>query len=194
MLWLAMAILALATTVSSTIFGDAALGDQIPPLSAVGFALWVGCIALFFGGLAFALGPLLGRAGAAGLAGLAMVVAWVANGLDTFGPIAPLSPFRWTADHIALVGQFDWLPVGLVAVLGVVFLAVGVELFVRRDLGVTLGLSLPGLPTAVLGVRGALSRAFGEQLPRALAWGIGLGLFGARTCCGPSRSCSPTST
>ena len=82
MLGLAMAILALATTVASSLFGDAALGDPIPPLSAIGFALWVGCIALFFGGLAFALGPLLGRAGAAGVAGLAMIVLWLANGLD----------------------------------------------------------------------------------------------------------------
>ena len=79
MLGLAMAILAFATTVSSSLFGDASLGDPIPPLSAVGFALWVGCIALFFGGLAFALGPLLGRAGAAGVAGLAMIVLWIAE-------------------------------------------------------------------------------------------------------------------
>jgi ABC-2 type transport system permease protein len=38
---------------------------------------------------------------------------------------------------------------------------------------------LPQLPAAVLGVRGPISRAFGDQLPRALAWGIGLGLMGA---------------
>src|SRR4029077_7480130 len=37
LLWLAMAILAFATTASSNAFGDAALGDQIPPLSAIGF-------------------------------------------------------------------------------------------------------------------------------------------------------------
>ena len=179
MLGLAMAILALATTVSSSLFGDAALGDPIPPLSAIGFALWVGCIALFFGGLAFALGPLLGRGGAAGVAGLAMVVLWLANGLDTLAVIAPLSPFRWTADHIALVGQFDWAPLAVVGVFAAVFLAIGVLLFARRDMGVTIGLSLPHLPAAILGVRGPVSRAFGDQLPRALGWGIGLGLIGA---------------
>jgi len=179
MLGLAMAVLALATTVSSSLFGDAALGDPIPPLSAIGFALWVGCIALFFGGLAFALGPLLGRGGAAGVAGLAMVVLWLANGLDTLAVIAPLSPFRWTADHIALVGQFDWAPLAVVGVFAAVFLAIGVLLFARRDMGVTIGLSLPHLPAAILGVRGPVSRAFGDQLPRALGWGIGLGLIGA---------------
>ena len=178
MLGLAMAILAVMTTASSTLFGDAALGDKIPPLSAVGFALWCGFLAVFFGGLAFALAPLLGRAGSAGVASLVMLVLWVANGLDVAG-IALLSPFRWTADHIALVGRYDWLPLGLVGIVAVILLAIGVELFVRRDLGVTAGLSLPGLPAAVLGVRGPISRAFGDQLPRALSWGIGLGLMGA---------------
>ena len=114
------------------------------PSRPLGFALWVGFIALFFGGLAFALGPLLGRAGAAGVAGLLMVVLWVANGLGTLGPLAILSPFRWTADHVALVGQFDWAPLALVGVVAIVFLAIGVELFTRRDLGVTTGLSLAG--------------------------------------------------
>ena len=64
---LAMAVLAAMTVISSNAFGDPAMGDPIPPLSAIGFALWVGFIALFFGGLAFALGPILGRSGAAGV-------------------------------------------------------------------------------------------------------------------------------
>jgi ABC-2 type transport system permease protein len=179
MLGLAMAVLAVATTVSSTLFGDAALGDAIPPLSSIGFALWAGFIALFFGGLAFALAPLLGRAGSAGVASLLMVVLWVANGLDILGPVAALSPFRWTADHVALVGQYDWAPLAAVGVVGVAFLAIGVELFTRRDLGVTAGLSLPRVPAAVLGVHGPVSRAFGDQLPRSLSWGIGLGIMGA---------------
>jgi ABC-2 type transport system permease protein len=179
MLFLAMAILAVATTVSSNLFGNAALGDQIPPLSAVGFALWVGFIALFFGGLAFALAPILGRAGAAGVAGLAMIILWVANGLDILGPVAALSPFRWTADHIALVGEYDWTGLALVGIVAAVFLASGVVAFTRRDLGITAGLSLPAMPAAVLGVRGPISRAFGDQLPRALAWGLGLGIMGA---------------
>ena len=179
MLWLAMAILAVATTTSSTLFGDAALGDLIPPLSSFGFALWAGFLAMFFGGLAFALSPILGRAGAGGVAALVMVVLWVANGFTAFDAVATVSPFRWTADHIALVGQYDWAPLALVGVVAVVFLAIGVELFMRRDLGVTAGLSLPGLPAVVLGVHGPVSRAFGDELPRALSWGIGLGLMGA---------------
>jgi ABC-2 type transport system permease protein len=179
MLGLAMVVLAFACSAGSTLFGDASLGDTIPPLSAVGYALWVGFIALFFGGLAFALAPLLGRSGSAGVAGLVMVLLWVANGFDALAPIAILSPFRWLAGHIALVGMYDWPAVAFTGIMAVVLLGIGVELFTRRDLGVTAGLSMPGLPKAVLGVRGSTSRAFGEQLPRAMSWGIGLGLMGA---------------
>ena len=108
-----------------------------------------------------------------------MLVLWLANGVTGLDAVAVLSPFRWTADHIALVAQYDWLPVVVTLVLSVALLAGGVALFVRRDLGVTAGLSLPKLPGLVLGVRGPLTRAFGEMLPRALAWGIGMGLMGA---------------
>ena len=112
------------------------------------------------------------------MAAVVMAVAWIANGLGVGGPLLALSPYAWTFNHVPLVGIYDWLPVALVGVLAVVLLGSGVELFARRDLGVTAGLSLPGMPTALLGVRGSTSRAFGEQLPRALAWGIGLGLIG----------------
>ena len=179
MMALALAFLAIMTTVSSNAFGNAALGDPVPLLSSIGFALWLGFNALFFGGLAFALGPILGRAGAAGVAGLALALAWTANGLEALGPLAVLSPFHWTANHIALVGQFDWAGLALVGVVASVFMAIGVELFDRRDLGVTAGVGLPQLPAGVLGVRGPVARSFGDQLPRALAWGLGLGVFGA---------------
>jgi ABC-2 type transport system permease protein len=179
MLGLAMAVLAVACVAGSTLFGDASLGDRIAPLSAVGFALWVGFIALFFGGLAFALAPLLGRSGSAGVASIVMVLLWVANGFDALAPLAILSPFHWLAGHIALVDMYDWPAVAFTGLVAVVLLGLGVELFTRRDLGVTAGLSMPGLPKSLLGVRGSTSRAFGEQLPRALSWGIGLGLMGA---------------
>jgi ABC-2 type transport system permease protein len=175
---LALVFMTIMVTISSNAFGNAALGDPLSLTSSIGFALWLGFTALFFGGLAFALGPILGRGGSAGVAGIALALAWSVNGLN-LSPLTVLSPFSWTANHIALVGQYDWAGVALVAVAAIVLLAVGVEGFARRDLGVTLGLGLPTLPGAVLGVRGPISRAFGEQLPRALAWGFGLGVFGA---------------
>jgi len=175
---LALAFMAAMIAISSNTFGNAALGDQIAPLSAVGFALWIGLSALFFGGLAFALAPLLGRAGAAGIAGIAFAVLWSVNGLDV-QPLAILSPFHWTQNHIALVGMYDWPALALVGVVDAAFLVIGVELFSRRDLGVTLGVGLPTLPGAILGVRGPTARAIGDQLPRAISWGIGLAIMGA---------------
>jgi hypothetical protein len=46
------------------------------------------------------------------------------------------------------------------------------KLFARRDLGVMTGIPIPGLPRATLGLRGPVGRAFGDQLPQALAWGV----------------------
>ncbi len=178
LLWLVMAVIAVMIFVSSNAFGDAALGDPIPLGGCIGFALWVGFIALCFGGLAFALAPLLGRAGSAAVAGVVMVALWVASGLDIGGALAAVSPFHWTVNHIPLVGFYDWTGLAAVGVVAVIFLALGVELFQRRDLGVTTGLSLPSLPKDVLGVRGPVARAFGDQLPRTLAWGLGMGLMG----------------
>ena len=178
LLWLTMLILALAITASSNTFGSAAMGDQIPLDGALAFAILVGAIAMCFGGLAFALGPVLGRGGAAGVSSLLLVLLWAASGLDIGGPLVAISPFDWTTGHIPLVGLYSWPGVVATAALGVVLLAVGVELFNRRDMGVTAGLSLPGLPKDVLGVRGPVSRAFGDQLPRALAWGLGLAFWG----------------
>ena len=179
---LSMTILALITVVSSYAFGDAALGDEIPPLSAIGFAVWVGLMGLVSGSVAFALAPVVGRGTAAGLAGAVLFGSFVLGGYAPYVPafegIANLSWFHWTYGHVPLAGQFDWLSLVPVAVVTLVLFVVGVELFVRRDLGVMISLPIPGLPRATLGLRNPVSRAFGDQLPIALGWGLGIGAFG----------------
>jgi ABC-2 type transport system permease protein len=65
-----------------------------------------------------------------------------------------------------------------VTLVAMVLLAVGVEVFARRDLGETTRLPWLRFPTATLGLGGPLGRSFGERLPLALAWGVGIGLFG----------------
>jgi len=67
------------------------------------------------------------------------------------------------------------LPVALVAV---VFFALGVELFARRDLGRITAIPWLRFPAVTLGLGGPLRRSLGERLPLALAWGTGIGIFG----------------
>ncbi len=149
---LVLAIVAAASWLAGAVFGTLP-GDAISPEAAVGFALWVGLMALASGSVAFALAPVIGRAGAAGVAG-------------------------WTVRNQPLAGQFDWPSLVPVAAVAVVLFAVGVEAFARRDLGETSAIPWPGLPAATLGLRGPAARSFGERLPLALAWGAGIGLFG----------------
>lgn len=181
MIGLAMAGVALACWATGVIFATLP-GDEIPPLAAVGFALKMGLLGLAFGSIAFALAPLVGRESAAGVAGAIMLGAYVVSGyaasVPVFAAVANLSWFHWTFNHVPLAGQYDWPSLVPVALVTAVLLVIGVEAFARRDLGVVSPIRLPGLPPALLGLHGPAGRAFGEQLPRALAWGIGLGLFG----------------
>ena len=176
-----MAVLALAAWLAGTAFGTLP-GDAISPSAAIGYALWVGLIALASGSVAWVLAPFIGRAGSAGIAGFVLIAAFLVNGYSSFvpvlGAIANLSWFSWTAGHQPLAGMTDWPSLIPVALVAIVLLALGTEAFSRRDLGASSAIATPGLPRAVLGVRGPVGRSFGERLPTALAWGIGLGVFG----------------
>jgi ABC-2 type transport system permease protein len=182
MLGLSMLLLALSAWVAGTAFGTPELGDGISVVSGLGFAIWVGLIALASGSVAFVLAPILGRGGAAGIAGMVLIGSFVIGNYAPYVPaldtVSSLSWFGWTYDHVPLAGQFDWLSVAAVGIIAVVLLGLGVEVFARRDLGVTTGLPLPGLPRATLGLHGPVGRAAGDQLPLALAWGLGVGVFG----------------
>ncbi len=176
-----MAILALATWATGALFGSLP-GDAIPPSAAIGFAIWVGLMGLAFGSVAFALAPFVGRAPAAAAAGALMAAGYLVNGyrstVPAFSGTADLTPFGWTAGHLPLAGLYDWRSLVPVALLAAVLLAGGVEAFARRDLGITAAIRTPGLPAATLGLRSPLDRAFGELLPAALVWGLGIGIYG----------------
>ena len=158
-------------------------GDALPVEAAVGIALWVGLIGLVSGSVAWALAPFVGRGGAAGVAGALLLGGDVISGYSSVVPAlqlpADLSWFHWTANHLPLAGQYDWLSLVPVAVVTVVLFAVGIVAFDKRDLGSTSAIPMPAMPGALLGVRGPTGRSFGERLPQALAWGIGLALFAA---------------
>lgn len=180
-LGLVTALLAVAGWLAGVMFGSLPV-DAISPVAAIDFALNVALVGLACGAVAFALGPTLGRGSAAGVAGVVMLVGFLVSGyqgaVPAFKPFANLTWFGWTYGNLPLAGQFDWPSLGLVAVAVVVLLGIGVETFVRRDVGVTSPIRLPGLPTALLGVRGPAGRSFGDRLPTAIGWGIGIGFLG----------------
>jgi ABC-2 type transport system permease protein len=157
-------------------------GDEIPVAAAAGYALWLGALALAAGGLAFALAQFVGRGSAVGIAGTVMFAGFIFSGyrnaIPEIAPLANLTWWGWTGDHVPLGGQFDWAAVALVGVVALVLIVIGVEAFVRRDIGQTTAIPTPGLPRALVGLRGPADRTFGALLPSALAWGLGIGLFG----------------
>ena len=177
----AMVLIALATWVTGAGFAKLP-GDEISPEAAVWFAVGLGAKALVAGSVAFALAGLVGRGAAAGLAGAIMVASYVLNSYRALVPAfdvpANLTWFSWTRDHLPLAGQVDWPGVALVLVVSIGLLAIGIESFARRDVGVTSAIRTPSFPRALLGVRGPVGRSYGDLLPPALAWGIGLGLYG----------------
>ena len=157
-------------------------GDEIPLEAAASFALWVGVVALASGAMAFALAPVFGRGGSAAIAGAVLLFGYFVNGyqaaVPAFAGPANLTWFGWTARHQPLAGQFDWASLVPGALVAVGLLVVGVELFARRDLGVTTRIPWPKVPEFALGLNGPTSRSFGDRLPMATSWGAGIGLMG----------------
>lgn len=157
-------------------------GDEISVTAAFGYALWMVLMALAAGAVAFALGPFVGRGAAAGIAGFLTIAGFIVTGYSApvpeLTPLAKLTWSGWTINHLPLAGQFDWPSVAFLALFVVVVLAIGIEAFARRDIGVTSTLPSPSMPRVLVGLRGPLTRSIGHNLPAAIAWGVGIGLFG----------------
>jgi ABC-2 type transport system permease protein len=180
----AVGIAALVIFVSLALVGTFAVlpGDAISVGAAAGYALWLALLALAAGSLAFALAQFLGRGAALAIAGAVTFGGFVLNGYQAvipgLAPFANLTWFGWTTNHIPLAGVEDWASLIPVAIATIVFLAIGVEAFVRRDIGATSAIPTPSLPRPLVGLRGPGGRTFGNNVPSALAWGIGIGFFG----------------
>jgi ABC-2 type transport system permease protein len=179
-----MAIVVVVTAVSALAAGFFATlpGDEITPSMAVGYAAWIGVVGLASGSVAFALAPLVGRGASAGIAGAVLLVGYFANGyqaaVPAFAPLANVTWWGWTEHHQPLAGQFDWVSLLPGAIVAGLLFAVGVAVFTRRDLGVTVHMPWPSMPRVALGLGGPAARSFGERLPLAFWWGIGVGLMG----------------
>lgn len=176
----AMTVFAVMLWLSGIVFATLP-GDEIAPTAAAGYAALAFLLILAPGAIAFAAAPFVGRGAAAGLGGFAMVVGYFLNGyrssIGLFETISPISWFSWTGGHIPLAGRDDWTGLVALGVLVVALLAVGVIAFDRRDVGRTIRVPAPHLPRALVGLRGPLGRTFGERIPTASAWGLGIGLY-----------------
>ena len=146
------------------------------------YALWLGLIALAAGGSRSPCRQFLGRGAGVAIAGAIMFGGWLLNGyqgaVPALAPFANLTWFGWTTNHLPLAGAFDWPSLLPVALPSSSSSSIGVEAFVRRDIGATSAVPTPSLPHALVGLSGPAGRAFGNGLPTALAWGLGLGIFG----------------
>ncbi len=183
----ALAVAALITW-SGTVAFATLPGDETNLPTVLAEFTYVGAMTLLFGCLAFALGPLVGRGIAAGIAAAAMFGSYIVNG---YGDLVPgfdvarvASPFHWAVDHRPMAGSTDWPALVPLFGLAALFALVGVVLFARRDLARTVALPGGGRASRLAalagrwGVRGPLTRSFGERWPAALAWGAGVGAYG----------------
>ena len=163
-------------------------GDEASLGSVLAEFAFVFAMSLLFGTIAFALGPLLGRAIAGGIAAAAMFGMFMVNGYAELVPgfdiARQASPFYWTLDHRPMAGPSDWPAVALVAGLLVVIALIGLYVFQRRDLAAVIRVALPGGNrrrgwwVSRWSLTGAGARSLGERLPDGFGWGIGLGLYG----------------
>ena len=177
----AVVLLAVIAWLASPIFALLP-GDDFSLAQAFGWATLTGLLMLACGSVAFAAAPFVGRTRALAIGLIVLFggyLIWSYSGLSSvIEALGPLSFFDWTAGHRPLAGVTDWPSVGLLAIVTVGFLAAGVIGFERRDLGATGVLAWLRLPSLPAGTRGPLIRQLADRLGVAIAWGVGLGIYG----------------
>ena len=171
----AMAIFAVLTWLATRVFATLP-EDPVPASAAISTAIGVGLGALFGGAVAFAVAPFLGRSAAAGVGAVVLFASYIVNGFAStivgLDLLRPLSYFSWVADHRPLAGSADWPPVIALGAGASSPLAIGVEVFARRDIGTTaIGRFVPRLH---YGTGGPAGRSFADRVP------ISTGLGGRR--------------
>jgi ABC-2 type transport system permease protein len=179
-LFVAIALLVVGMVVAFGAFSKLP-GDSVAIDAVIAHAVWVYLAILVPGAVAFAAAPLVGRNQALGIGAVALFGSFVINGfadsVSAFETVRGISYFAITADHRPLAGRYDWPAIAGVGALTVALLGAGLALFARRDLLVSAGGRFQP-PSVGLWLRGPFTRAFGERLPGAIAWGAFLGFFG----------------
>jgi ABC-2 type transport system permease protein len=178
---LTMVLFAVSTAVAIAGFGTLP-EDTVDARSLIGHTAWLYVMTLTPGALAFAVAPLLGRGGALAAGGLGLFGSYLINGyassVPTLESLEPISYFSLTAHHRPLAGVEDWGSMGVLVFANLALLAIGLLLFVRRDLLVPTGGRFRP-PSIGIFLLGPFSRSLGERLPAAIVWGLGLATFGA---------------
>ena len=177
----AMLILAVIWSAVGQVFGRLP-GDDIPLGAALGQVLLYGLMMLAVGGVAFAAAPFVGRTRALAFGLIALFASYLIYSYASLSPLMdalkPLSFFTWTAGHRPVAGVADWPSVAVLAGVDVALLAVGVLAFERRDIGSVANLGWLRIPSLPAGVGGPFRRQLADRSGVAIAWGVGIGLYG----------------
>jgi ABC-2 type transport system permease protein len=155
--------------------------------------LMISLLAASFASLSVLISQFTRRRGtAAGITGALFALAIALNSIslvspayDWVGKLSPIYYFRISKPLVEDYGM-NWGAAGVLLLFTLVFAGVGAALFVRRDVGGVIpvapaGVSLPAArltaPQAGWSLRSLFARAIALELPRALWWALGLGLF-----------------
>ncbi|MEO8437645.1 MAG: ABC transporter permease subunit [Chloroflexota bacterium] len=178
---LAMLLLGLVTWAVGQAFGKLP-GDTIPLGAAFGQVLLYGLMMLLVGGVAFATAPVLGRTRGLAFGLIALFASYLIYSYASLSPLidslSPLSFFEWTAGHRPLAGVSDWPSVALLAAVDLALFAAGVVAFERRDIGGVVNVRWLRLPSLPAGTQGPFTRQLADRAGVAIAWGLGIGLYG----------------
>lgn len=178
---IAMLILAASLVLVGASFGKLP-GDAIPVSAALGQVAMYGLMMLFPGAVAFATGPYVGRTRAMAFGFIVLFASYLIYSYASLSPLinalSPLSFWNWTVHHRPLAGVTDWPSVAMLGVVDAVLLAVGVWAFARRDLGAVANVGWLRLPSLPAGVTGPFTRQLADRAGVAIAWGVGIGLYG----------------
>ena len=157
-------------------------GDEIPVSAALGQVALYGVMMLFVGGVAFATGPWVGRTRAMAFGLIVLFASYLIYSYATLSPVIdalkPLSFFTWTAGHRPMAGVTDWPAVDRSGRRDGPPLRHRVVGFVRRDLGGVANVGWLRLPSLPAGIAGPFTRQLADRAGIALAWGLGIGLYG----------------
>ena len=157
-------------------------GDAIPFPAALGQVLLYGLMMLAVGGVSFATAPFLGRTRALAFGLIALFASYLIYSYASLSPIidalTPLSFFDWTAGHRPMAGVSDWPAVLFLGGIDLALFAVGAWAFVRRDIGGFLNVAWLRPPSLPAGIGGPFSRQLADRAGIAIAWGLGVGLYG----------------